>query len=142
MSNYLKKNLTLLLILTSVQAFAMSDEDIMRENTEGKIQAAMADRQEQKSYSVQTDAEFGRIAASQILQIKQVREDVDALIELASQDRNEGSLQKYQLGQLSFLADSYVNMAESTDNAETINQVYNEALNLQKVVDQLKKEIR
>lgn len=74
------------------------------------------------------DNELTRVAAVQIEQIEDVKAQVDDLISKVG-DRG-AALQENSLGQISFIIDSYVAEANSTDDLEKINTLWTESQEL------------
>lgn len=82
------------------------------------------------------DAELTRIAAVQIGQMEDIKTQVDDLINKVG-DRG-AALQENSLGQLSFVIDSYVQEASTTDDVEKINLLWTESQEIGHQVEAIK----
>lgn len=134
----MKKKITLalavIMVLGSVKAMAMTAEEAHHMNQLSKIET-MAEARE-GACTTCSDSELTRIAATQLMQIEQLKNEVDELISAAGDQGS--SLQENSLGQISFLADTYDSEAKATDNANKINQIWEQAMSLQKEVTKIK----
>lgn len=127
--------IAVIMVLGSIRAMAMTEQEAMDMNTLTKIDAI------EGSFSGEChecNHEDGRIMAVQMDSIKILKDRVDTLVNIAG---DEGVLQQSSLGQMSFLADMYVTEAEQARSSDALNKVYESSLELEKEVRKIEKQL-
>lgn len=125
--------MAIIMVLGSIKSMAMTEEEALDLNALTKIEAAEADLRDEEMQINHVD---GAIMATQIDQIEQVNKDIQLLID---QVGAEGSgLQENGLGQLSYLADTYEQQANATQNPDKVNKIWKQAMELKAQVEKIK----
>lgn len=115
--------MAVIMVLGSVKAMALTDDEVMDMNAATKVEAVEAMNAEMAN----GDLTDGKIAAVQIAEIRELNQKIDRL---TSESMAEGS----GLGQLSDQADRLLRQAEATEDSAEINKLWIEAKELNETV--------
>lgn len=125
--------MSVVIVLGSAQAMAEDFEQIILENTPGKIEAVLIDQAEQ----IELDQNEGRIAAAQINQIENLNRGISKLITIIGEEGDGQALQDNSLGQISDQADLLLKQALRSNSAAEIQNIWSEAMQLKATAQEI-----
>lgn len=103
----------------------------------GSVSSAMAEEGDYIYDSIQQN----KIPTAERNEILDINDQVSKLIDRLGTEGKGEELQKYSLGQLSFLASEYAKEVEATENADKIDEIWMKAQEIKAEVTKIKAEL-
>ena len=128
--------MSVIMVLGSIKAMAMSDEDIMNQQT--KIDAMVMNQRiaNQNESFVDQDS---KIQAVQKMDILRINREVERVLTLLETEGPMGSLQATGIGQLSDIAQRNLDMSDISENSDEINSLWLSSQEVERDLIQIKK---
>lgn len=127
--------MAVIMVLGSIKAMAMSDEDIMNQQT--KIDAMVMNQRIANNNESFVDQDF-KIQAVQKTDILRINREVERVLTLLETEGPMGSLQATGIGQLSDIAQRNFDMSDISENGDEINSLWLSSQEVEKDLIQIK----